>query len=43
MENYEEKDAESFGVGTIWVNEHPEAATVLRDIRVPQRAGGRPR
>jgi hypothetical protein len=34
MQSYEEKDAASFGVGTIWVNEHSDSEKVLRDIRL---------
>jgi len=33
MQIYEEKDAASFGVGTIWVEEYPDAANVLRELR----------
>jgi hypothetical protein len=33
MESYEEKDAASFGVGTIWIKEHNEAANVLKELK----------
>jgi hypothetical protein len=33
VEGYEEKDAMSFGVNTIWIGEHEEIPTMLYKIR----------